>query len=54
MKIRWKLDVTVFPDSIKPDPDKAEITNYKHQMTNKFQITISKSQKRSKANGLEF
>jgi hypothetical protein len=35
-------------------PDKPEITNYKHQMTNKFQITISKSQKRSKANGLEF
>ena len=29
---------------IGPNPDKAEITNYKHQITNKFQITISKSQ----------
>ena len=34
--------------------DKTEITNYKHQITNKFQITISKSQTRSKANCLEF
>jgi hypothetical protein len=29
--------------------DKLEITNYKQQITNKFQITISKSQKKSKA-----
>jgi hypothetical protein len=34
--------------------DKPEITNYKHQITNKFQITISKSQIRSKAKCLEF
>ncbi len=42
----------------KPDkglnPDKLEITNYKHQITNKFQISISKSQIISKANCLEF
>ena len=25
-----------------PNPDKPEITNYKHQITNKFQISISK------------
>ena len=37
-----------------PNPDEPEITNYKHQMTNKFQITISKSQIRSKPNCLEF
>ena len=35
-------------------PDKPEITNYKHQITNKFQIIISKSQIRSKTNCLEF
>ena len=35
-------------------PDKPEIANYKHQITNKFQITISKSQIRSKTNCLEF
>ncbi len=29
--------------------DKPEITNYKHKITNKFQIAISKSQIRSKA-----
>ena len=33
-------------------PDKSEITNYKHQITNKFQITRSKSQIRSNANCL--
>ncbi len=33
---------------LSPKPDKPEITNYKHQNTNKFQITISKSQTRSK------
>jgi len=27
--------------SLNPNPDKPEITKYKHQMTNKFQITIS-------------
>jgi hypothetical protein len=32
--------------------NKPEITNYKHQITNKFQITISKSQMRSTANRL--
>jgi hypothetical protein len=37
-----------------PDPDKPEITNDKHQITNKFQISISKSQIRSKANCLDF
>jgi hypothetical protein len=37
-----------------PNPDKPEITNYKHQIINKFQIAISKSQIRSKANCLEF
>ena len=36
------------------DQDKPEITKYKHQNTNKFQITISKSQIRSKTNCLEF
>jgi hypothetical protein len=39
---------------LKPNPDEPEITNYKHQITNKFQITISKSQIRPKANYLEF
>jgi hypothetical protein len=34
--------------------DKAKTTNYKKQITNKFQITISKSQTRSEANCLEF
>ena len=38
----------------RPNPDKPEITKYKHQITNKFQITISKSQTRSKTNCLEF
>jgi hypothetical protein len=33
---------------------KPEITNNKHQITNEFQITISKSQTRSKANCLGF
>jgi hypothetical protein len=37
-----------------PNQDKPEITNYKHQIINKSQITISKSQIRSKANCLEF
>jgi hypothetical protein len=37
-----------------PNPNKPEITNYKHQITNKSQIAISKSQIRSKANCLEF
>jgi len=37
-----------------PNPYKPEMTNSKHQMTNKFQMTISKSQIRSKANCLEF
>jgi hypothetical protein len=36
------------------NPDKPEITNYKHQITNKFQILISKYQIRSKANCLGF
>jgi hypothetical protein len=36
------------------NPDKPEITNYKHQITNKFQITISKSQIRSNTNCLGF
>jgi hypothetical protein len=36
------------------NPDKLEITNYKHQISNKFQITITKSQIRPKANCLEF
>jgi hypothetical protein len=49
--------LTAFYQS-KPDrglnPNKSEITNYKHQITNKFQITISKSQIRVKANCLEF
>ena len=34
------------------DPDRPEITNYKHQITNKLQITKTKSQTRSKANYL--
>jgi hypothetical protein len=38
----------------RPKLDKSEITNYKHQITNKFQITISKSQIRSKTNCLAF
>jgi hypothetical protein len=37
-----------------PNPDNPEITNYKPQITNKFQISISKSQIRSKANRLGF
>jgi hypothetical protein len=28
----------------KPNPDKPEITNYKHQITNKSQISISNDQ----------
>jgi len=36
------------------NPDEPEITNYKHQITNKFQISISKSQIRSNANCLGF
>ncbi len=35
-----------------PNPDKPENTNHKFQITNKFQIAISKSQTRSKANCL--
>jgi len=42
----------VFQEGTKPD--KPEITNYKQQITNKFQMTISKSQIRSKTNCLEF
>jgi hypothetical protein len=37
-----------------PNLDKPEITKYKHQITNKFQISISKSQIRSDANCLGF
>jgi len=37
-----------------PNLDKPEIPNYKHQIANKFQISISKSQIWSKANCLEF
>jgi len=37
-----------------PNPDKPEITNYKHQITNKFQITLTKSQIRPNSNCLEF
>jgi len=37
-----------------PNPDKPDTTNYKQQITNKFQISISKSQIKSKANCLEF
>jgi hypothetical protein len=36
------------------NPDIPEITNHKHQITNKFQITISKSQIRPKADCFEF
>jgi outer membrane phospholipase A len=36
------------------NPEKPEITNYKHQITNKFQISISKSQLSSNANCLGF
>ena len=36
------------------NPDKPEITKYKQQITNKFQITISKSEVSSKANCLGF
>ena len=36
----------------RPNPNKAEITNYKHQNTNKFQMTISNSQIRSNTNCL--
>jgi hypothetical protein len=39
---------------IKYNPDKPEITNYKHKISNKFQIKISKSQIKSNANCLEF
>ena len=35
-------------------PNKPEITNFEHQITNKNQITISKSHIRSNANYLEF
>ena len=37
-----------------PTLDKQEITNCKHQITIKFQITISKSQILSNTNCLEF
>jgi hypothetical protein len=36
-----------------PNPDKSEITKYKHQITNKFQISIFKSQTRSKLLSLD-
>ena len=35
-----------------PNPEKSEITNYKHKITTKLKITISKSQTTSKANCL--
>ncbi len=49
------LDILSQPECIydsrnTPNTDKPEIPNYKHQITNKFQITISKSQIRSGAN----
>jgi len=37
LTIGKKTDFTVYPDSIKPNPDKPEITNYMHQNTKKFQ-----------------
>jgi len=37
-----------------PNHDKPEITKYKHQITNKFQIPIPKSTIRSDANCLVF
>jgi len=37
-----------------PNPDKPEITNHKHQISNKFQTTSSKFQIRSAANRLLF
>ena len=50
----WNLNFLKACCQIKPakglNPDKPEIANYKHQITNKFQITISKSQIRLKAN----
>jgi hypothetical protein len=36
------------------NPDNPEITNYNHQIANKLQITISRSQIRLKTNCLEF
>jgi len=41
-------------EKLHPNSDKPEITNYKHQIINKYQIIISKSQIRSKTNCLEF
>ena len=31
----------MMPNVLNPTPDKPEIANYKHQITNKFQISIS-------------
>jgi len=39
---------------VNPNPDKPEITNHKHQISNKFQTTSSKCQIRSTANRLLF
>jgi len=44
----WKFLLSAKKVSLKLNLDKPEITNNKHQITNKFQITISKSQIRSK------
>jgi len=43
-----ELSLEVAADFVYPNPDKPEIASYKHQMTNKFQITMSKSQTKSK------
>jgi hypothetical protein len=39
-------------ERVYPKTDKPEVSNYKHQIANKFQIPISKSQKDQKANCL--
>jgi len=39
---------------VNPNPDKPEITNHKHQISNKFQTASSKFQIRSTANHLLF
>jgi hypothetical protein len=54
LRIEELADKKINQDNIPSIPD-METTNCKHQMSNKFQITISKSQIRPKTtSGLEF
>jgi hypothetical protein len=52
LKIKRTQAVLTQVRRVIPKPDKRKITKNKHQIANKFQITISKSQRKSKADGL--